>query len=295
MKAALASALLLGAWLATGGARAEGSTPGYPERVLQWTVQKGETCADIAKAMYGKSAHERLLARYNAIKCRSGKTLAEGTTLVVPEKVSEPPTAQLQTVNPAVRTRSPGGAWTPAGPGMSLGDRYSVNTLEKAAADIHFVDRTRVYLGEHTLVVIYDTASRSRIAKVNPADVKLDQGELQAGLAALRGGTVDIEVEGGGLVSAQSRNTVVKRRGKTTTVAVFDGSAKVASGGQEIAVPVDHGTSFTDEKPPAPPRPLPPAPAWETGTARGFALAPEAGGLIQAAWSAVPQAVAYRF
>ena len=48
---------------AVGQAHAADPTPGYPEPVIHWVVQKGETCDTIAKAVYGNAKHVPLLGR----------------------------------------------------------------------------------------------------------------------------------------------------------------------------------------------------------------------------------------
>jgi FecR protein len=275
-------------------AMADEPTPGYPERVLQWTVQEGETCADIASSLYGSAQHVPLLQRYNAIRCGAGK-LAVGTTLVVPEKVTSLPTATLRSMKPDVRARPPGGGWAPASQGMPLERRYSVNTMDNGRADIRFIDRTRVFLAENTLVVIFGTAGQTSVSKTPPARVQLEEGEVQTGLAALRGDAVEVDVEGGGRVSASSRETIVKKKVARTTVSVFDGSATVRSGGSKVAVPEKMGTSFVRAKPPTPPRPLPAAPNWNLPTASGVVLASPGNGVLNATWSEIPKTKVYRF
>lgn len=269
-------------------------TPGYPERVLQWTVQPGETCVDIAASLYGSAQHVALLERYNAVRCGPAP-LPNGTTLVVPERVTQLPTATLKTMKPDVRARPPAGAWSPASPGMPLHRRYGVNTMDTGRADIRFVDRTRVFLAENTLVVIFGTAGQTHVTQTPPARVQLDEGEMQAGLAALRGDAIEVDVEGGGRVSAQSRDTVVKKKTERTTVSVFDGSARVQSGGAAVDVPQRMGSSFVRAKPPSPPRPLPDAPAWANPTTNGVVLAPEGTGILHATWAAVAKTKVYRF
>ena len=273
---------------------ADEATPGYPERVLQWTVQEGETCGDIAASLYGSPQHASLLERYNPIRCAGNKALTTGTTLVVPEKVTNPPTARLLSLKPDVRARPPAGGWSPAAQGMPLERRSSVNTMEDARADIRFVDRTRVFLAENTLVVIFGTAGQTAVSKTPPAQVQLDSGEIQAGLAALRGRPIEVDVDGGGRVSANSRDTVLKKKQTRTTVSVFDGSASVKSAGASVNVPARMGTSFVRAKPPTPPRPLPPAPSWGDPTNEGVVLAPAGLGTIMASWNAIPKASVYR-
>lgn len=275
-------------------ARAAGPTAGYPEAVVQWGVQKGETCEDISKALYGSPKHVGLLYRYNRIYCKAGSPLPEGTTLVLPEKVTTLPDAKIGAMNPDVRARPAGGGWGAAAPGQPLYTNSGVNTLDKGRADIQFIDRTRVFLAPNTLVVIYGTASRTQVTRTPPAAVEVESGEVKAGLAALRGDSVEVAIKGGGRVSAASRDTVVERKGERTTVAVFDGRAGVRSGGKSVDVPKNFGTRFVGRKPPVPPRPLPPAPEWQSGGAEAVALAPGGSGIVTAAWKPVPNAISYR-
>lgn len=276
-------------------------TPGYPEPVVQWGVQKGETCDDVARALYGSPRYAFLLQRYNHVACKTGAPLLEGATLVLPETPTTLPDAKLRSLNPDVRARPGGGGWSPAASGMPLYSNYNVNTLDKGRADVEFIDRTRVFLAPNTLVVIYGTASQTRVSKTAPALVEVESGEVKAGLAALRGDTVEVALKGGGRVSATSRDTVVERKGERTTVAVFEGKAGVTSAGKLIEVPKNFGTRFVGVTPPAPPRPLPPAPAWSMGAAgtagaavERVVLAPGGLATIDMSWSAVPVAVKYR-
>ncbi|APR84381.1 Hypothetical protein A7982_09730 [Minicystis rosea] len=269
-------------------------TPGFPEPVVQWGVQKGETCDDIARALYGSAKWASLLQRYNHVACKSGVPLREGMTLILPEKPTTLPDAKLRSMNPDVRARRGGAAWAPASVGMPLFSNYNVNTLDQGRADVEFIDRTRVFLAPNTLVVIYGTASQTRVSKSPPAAVEVEAGEVKAGLAALRGGAVEVAIKGSGRVSAESRDTVVQRKGERTTVAVFDGKAGVSNAGKSVEVPKNHGTRFVGGAPPIPPRPLPPAPAW-LGSNDGVVLAPGGTGTLTATWNAVPAAVSYRF
>ncbi len=275
-------------------ARAAGPTPGFPEPVVQWGVQKGETCADIARALYGSPQHIRLLDRYNRVSCQTGVALPEGVTLVLPATVTTIPDAKLRSMNPDVRARLAGGSWNNAASGMPLYSNSSVNTREKGRADVEFVDRTRVFLAPNTLVVIYGTAHQTRVSKTPPAAVEVESGEVKAGLSALRGDTVEVAIKGGGRVSAASRDTVVERKGERTTVAVFNGNAGVTSGGKLIQVPTNYGSRFVGTAAPIPPRALPPAPAWGAGGTDPIALAPAGQGVIAATWAPVNTAISYR-
>jgi hypothetical protein len=293
----LASTLGLFFLLPPGAALAQPTAgDNFPEPIVQWGVQKGDTCESIAKILYGSTQHAALVQRYNRVACGQGAALAEGMTLVLPASVTKLPDARLRSLRPDVRVRPGGGSWSPAAPGAPLYTNYNVNTLDKARADIEFIDRTRIFLASNTLVVIYGTANRTRVSKTPPPAVELDAGEIKAGLAALRGGgSVDIAVKGGGSISASSRDSVIERKGERTTVAVFDGKANVTSGGKNIAVPEKFGTRFVGAAPPIPPRPLPPPPVWEQGGSGAVVLGSPEGGLLSGAWKPEPSAVQYRF
>lgn len=289
----LAAATPLGPSLARAEGGGAAATPGYPEPVVQWGVQKDETCEDVAKAVYGSAKHAALVLRYNRVDCTRGKKLKEGATLVLPASVTSLPSARLRSLNPDVKARPPGGSWGPAAAGQPLSSNAGVNTLATGRADIEFIDRTRVFLASNTLVIIHGTASQSVVAKTPPPSVEVQAGEVKAGLAALRGETVEIAVQGGGRVSAASRETLIERKGDRTTASVYDGSAKVTSGGATVSVPLHHGTRYVGNAAPSAPRPLPAAPAWDPATS-GLVIASADGGQIRAAWGDVKDAKAYR-
>ena len=286
---ALGAALTVTASLA----HADEPTPGYPEKIIQWGVMPGETCVDIARAMYGGAQHSGLLLRYNRIACTPGAPLKPGMTLVLPATVTTVPTARITSVNPETRARPAGGGWAEAHSGQPLSTHSNVNTLEDGRASIQFIDRSKVYMAEHTLVVIFGTASQTQVSKTRPL-VEVQSGELRAGLAALRGDAVNVAVKGGALVSAASNDTVIRKREKRTTVAVFDGNARVRSAGKDVAVPKHFGSAFVEAKPPSPPRPLPPAPVWADGSGPKITFGAGGKGRVELGWNAVPKAVSYR-
>lgn len=272
-------------------------TEEYPEEVLQWGVSKGDSCEDIAKAVYGSTRHAHLVMRYNRVTCTPGAPLEPGT-IVLPAHVSEVTRARLSSLAPEVRHKPPGGGWGSASAGQGLADNSSVNTLQKANATIQFLDQTRILLAENTLVVIFGTAAQSAVARdpkqVN-ADVSVDEGEVKAALAALRGDqdSVEIDVAGGGRVSASSRDTVVAKKGDRTNVSVFDGKSKVTSNRQSVEVARGFGTRFSKGQTPEPARELPKAPIWK-GELPRITLADVGQGVLTTSWEPTADAVAYR-
>lgn len=295
MRAKEVSFLLgLGMMLASVPTRADGAPPpGFVEPIVQWGVQKGETCEDIAKTLYGSATHVPLIGRYNRVVCAAGKALPEGTTLILPKSVTTVPDARVKSSHPDVRGRPSGGSWSTVLTGAPLYRNHNVQTMDEGRAHIEFLDHTHVFLAQNTLIVVYGTASKTRVSKAAPT-VELHSGEVQAGLSALRGEPAVVAVPDGGKVSATSSDTVVERKATRTTVAIFEGRATVQSGGKTVTVPKDFGTRFVGTTPPAPPRPLPPAPQWQTGGSPSIVLAPAGTAVIAANWTAVTKAKAYR-
>ncbi len=268
-------------------------SPGFVEPIVQWGVQKGETCEDIAKALYGSATHVPLIGRYNRVVCAAGKPLAEGTTLILPKTVTKVADASVKSSVPDVRGRPSGGSWATVFTGAPLYRNHNVQTMDAGRAHIVFLDQTHVFLAQNTLIVVYGTAAKTSVSKTAPT-IELQAGEVQAGLSALRGEPAVVALADGGQVSATSRDTVVERRATRTTVAVFEGRATVESGGKNVTVPKDFGTRFVGNAPPAPPRPLPPAPHWQPGGSPSIVLAPAGTAVITTKWSAIDKAKNYR-
>ena len=262
MRAAFASSILAMAlaMMVAGPVHADD----YPEPVVQWGVQEGETCEDIAIAVYGSARHTPLLSRYNAIVCTRGAPLRRGMTLVLPARVTQVAPAQIGAMVPSVDARPPGGSWSSAFPGTQLVNNSSVQTQSSGRASIQFLDRSKIFLSENTLVIVFGTASESAIAKQAPPKIEVDQGEVRAMMSALRNEPVELAMRGGGTVQATSREAVIERKGQRSTIAVFDGSARVENQGKRVDVPKNFGTRFVGKQAPIPPRPLPAAPTWKT-------------------------------
>lgn len=267
---------------------------GFVEPIMQWGVQKGQTCEDIAKVVYGSATHVPLIGRYNRVVCAKGQSLQEGITLILPAKVTNVPDARVATSHPDVRGRPSGGSWATVTSGAPLYRNHNLQTMDEGRAKIEFLDHTYVFLAQNTLIVVYGTASKTRVSKVTPT-IELQAGEVQAGLSALRGEPALVALPEGGQVTATSRDTIVERKAARTTIAVFEGKVSVESGGKTVAVPKNFGTRFVGTAPPAPPRPLPPAPRWQAGGYPSLVMAPDRQSVFSMQWAAVEKARAYRF
>ncbi|MBK6519570.1 MAG: FecR domain-containing protein [Polyangiaceae bacterium] len=210
-----------------------GSSPAvaqdFPEPVVQWGVQPDESCEDIAQVVWGDARHAPLVMRYNAVTCTRGAPLKVGLTLILPAKVTAPAAARIRSIVPSVQARPPGGSWSAAAQGAPLDDNSGVQTLETGRASIQFLDRSQLMLSENTLVVIFGTASQSTVGSRGAPKIEIDQGEVRAMVAALRGEPLEVATPGGGSVAATSRETVIERKGDRSTVVVFEGSARVAN------------------------------------------------------------------
>jgi hypothetical protein len=271
------------------------------EEFVQWGVRAGDSCEDVSAALYGTPAHAALVARYNRVLCARGAPLREGLTLVMPRRPDQAHPARVDFVRPSVRAKPPEASWAPAATGMPLPYNAHVQTMDTGGAGVRFLDRSRIVLAERTLVIVYGSAGESpRSSTRTPmVDLELREGEVKAALRAMRGqvdeaNTRPLEVDvAGGRVAALSSETVVAGRGQHATVSVFDGKARVSSGGKTVQVPALHGTRFERRKPPKPPKPLPAAPTLASKPAPiGVGIGQSAP--IASAWNEVAGAKAYR-
>ncbi len=292
---ALVGVLLVAAASAAG----DGEGLGYPEPVIHWLVEPGETCVDVALSLYESERHVDLIQRYNDVDCR--QPLSASRLLIVPMKVTALPVARLGDTRPVVRARPPEGAWVVANTGMTFAEGYGVNTLQRASAELLFRDNSRILLQENTLVVIYDGASRSASQlQSRQAHVAVEDGELRAAMASLHGRPVQLSTAEGGEVQVRSRETIVRRNLGRTAVSVFEGEARVTSAAEAVEVPAKYGTTFFDHAPPWRPKPLPLAPQWVGGSERVVAATRLQGGTnhnsgsVTVAWNALKGVTNYR-
>ncbi len=272
---------------------------GYPEPVIHWLVEPGETCVDVALTLYESARHVDLIERYNDVDCR--QPLAVSRLLVLPMKVTALPVARLGDARPVVRARPPEGAWVVANTGMTFAEGYGVNTLQRASAELLFRDNSRILLQENTLVVIYDGASRSASQlQSRQAHVAVEDGELRAAMDSLHGGPVQISTPEGGEVQARSREMTVRRNLGRTAVSVFEGEASITSAAEVVEVPSKYGTTFFDHAPPWRPRPLPLAPEWLGGSERVVTVnylqvgPNHRSGTVTVSWNALEEVTSYR-
>lgn len=270
---------------------------GYPEPVLHWLVEPGETCAAVSQALYESAQHIDLIHRYNEVNCALPLPVAR--LLILPLEVSEVPVARLEDVTPVVRARPPEGAWATANRGMTFAEGSGVNTLAKASADLLFRDSSRIVLRENTLVVIYEGSAAATQRHPPGVSVAVDDGELRAAMASLQSRPVRVVTGEGSEVRVSSRDASVRHSGGRTAVSVFDGEARVSSAEEAVLVPAEHGTTFFDRAPPWKPKRLLPSPLWLRAPARMSSVRQEGAGpnsqqAFSLSWNSVTGAACYR-
>lgn len=165
--------------------------------------------------------------------------------------------------------------WRGARLGQPLRRLARVRTEKASASEVTFQSKDRVQLGPQALVVIHDSPRRTRRAKSEVADVRVEQGTIFAAMAA-KDRTLEVETPPA-RISVRSKRTRVdvrshrakrskraKKKKKVSTVSVFEGRTEVAAQGHSVVVKEGFGTRVKEGERPEPPRPLPLAPTWST-------------------------------
>jgi hypothetical protein len=264
--------------------------------LYDYTVKKGDSCASIAKRVFGnRKAYDRI-HKHNPGMGPTPHKLVPGTVLKLPREKSKPD-AQVTATERQVEARSPSDTgWKTAGQGFDLFRGWRVSTLERAFAEVTFRDSSRIYMRENTLVIIYGGTEGS--ARRTSTTAKLDKGALRSRLGELSGGkalTVETpssntELEGG------SALITVDEEGTSRVANHGGGKAKVRSGksGKAVNVPERMGSKVRKGKAPTPPKPLPDTPTWLADNASTYIIPAGAAGTIHGTWKKVDKAETYR-
>lgn len=261
----LASMLcLLGA-----SATAEAASPAQPQVVLEdYVVKPGDTCVSISRERLGGSKGLEILHKYNELGA-TPHHLKPGQILRVPAPPSEGADAELSLVRNLVDTYTPDRR--PGTLHEKLHRGHKVGTEKQSAAELTFVDTSRLRLSENTLIVVLGQ-TRTAGLPAPRSETTLVTGSLRAHMAALAGGanagtgvaplvrTEGSEVELGAGESKVSFDAV-----KTTRLAVYHGRSKLRAMKKTVEVAEGFGSSAKNGEPPTPPRRLPAAPAWTQG------------------------------
>ena len=124
--------LLAASVTATATAAAQGAAPDPAKKAEASTVVRSgeETCADLARRVYGKAPEAvKLLASANPGLCdlKPLPVFATVRTPPLPKKKGPPGPPRLSFVGPAVRTKTPGG-WMEALPGQAIDRKTRIET-----------------------------------------------------------------------------------------------------------------------------------------------------------------------
>ena len=238
-------------------------------KLARYVVQSGDSCWSIAERFFGEGKRYDIIHQYNDLGAQP-HLLQPGTTLLLPQ--SARPDAAVSWLHRTVETKPPRSSqWRRARQGMNLWQLFQVSTGNAASAGIAFSDNSRLRMRENALLVIYGSATRSRLRRKHKGRVRVQQGVVRGGLATLdKRATLVVETPTGhvSLRSTESQIGVDKKR--NATVAVYKGHADVSAQGSKVRVPKGFGTRIKRGQRPTKPRALPKAPKWIGSSRRAF-------------------------
>ncbi len=272
---------------------------GHPPIPMEdYVIQKGDTCASIAKARYGDGDRYDIIHDFNP---QLGAALPHrhtpGDVLRLP--IGIPPDAWVTAVVRRVEQRAASAsAWQPAAQGSPLKVGHRVSTHARSAAELTFKDDATVELLENTLLVVFGRSADE--AQVRPQRARLEQGSLRSRLAELRGEALGLEITAGTAeASWDASATVMSVDGEgLVCVSNHDGGEvavrSTAVPGRPVAVPAGQGTRVPKGRAPEPPRPLPAPPRWGKGAPAVAWGADGPSAVITAEWAGPPEAAAWR-
>lgn len=299
-----------------------------PERFIEYTVKKGDTCTGIAKQVYGSGKLcYKMISKYNKMDRKF--VIVPGQTLRLPTKedlgVKDPdPDAVLSAKKGNVQARSPStDKWKDATRGESLWRLWRVNSGERSSAEVSFTRiEGKLELRQNTLVIIYGPKD-SKVEAPQASRAILERGALRSRLAEL-GGEQSSKAKPALVVETPAAAATLKAQGQTLFDVDKDGTTRVANldnadvslEGQDgfsvptaedekpkpkpkrrkrkaIALPKNTGSKVEPGKDPSPPKPLPAPPVWEGASPlKILSLNGKSAAIV--GWSAQADAAQYR-
>jgi hypothetical protein len=250
-------------------ATAEAASPAQPQVVLEdYVVKPGDTCVSISREQLGGSKGLEILHKYNELGA-TPHHLKPGQILRLPAPPSEGADAELSLVRNLVETYTPDRR--PGTLHEKLHRGHKVGTEEQSAAELTFVDTSRLRLSENTLIVVLGQ-TRAAGLPAPRSETTLVTGSLRAHMAALAGGAATgtgvaplVRTEGSEVELGAGESKVSFDSVKTTRLAVYHGRSKLRAMKKTVEVAEGFGSSAKNGEPPTPPRRLPAAPAWTQG------------------------------
>jgi hypothetical protein len=128
--------------------------------------------------------------------------------------------------------------WRASTPGVPLGERHAVQTLERSTAAIRFDGGAVLEIGENSLIILKGTKRRRGESEVRTSFLMLEGG-VEARIPE-SGLDLDVAGPGGQAHIVPSGGATVRMNvnpDRSSTVSVLAGRANVASGGRSITVP----------------------------------------------------------
>jgi hypothetical protein len=270
-------------------------TVAHAQPTGDYVVQEGDSCMSIAIKVLGDRRKLPELHRMNPQLGALPHTLVAGQVIKVPA-ADGGPDARLTGKTGEVRFRTASEeTWDDARRGMDLFRAWRVGAESRASAEVTFRDTQRLFLREHTIVIIYGPELRR--ARTTSPDALLERGTLRTQLAGLSGPstlTVKTPTATAGLGRGSAIVSVLEADA-TSLVANHDGAAIDLRGdaGGRVAVKSGMGTRVLRGKKPERPRKLPATPAWVELGPLGF-VALDGAASIEAGWYPVAGAAGYR-
>jgi phage tail protein X len=262
-----------------------------------YTVREGDTCARIARRVYGNSRRYDRIHEANPQLGPMPHRLEPGSTLHLPEGESEQGAeATLTAVRRRVQRRSPRATdWGRARVGHTVDEGWRVSTGARSSAELTFRTSSIAHVREETLVIIY--GGEARRERIEGRRAVLRQGAILSRLDELSGGEpLQVETPSAAATLGAGEASVRVGANGDTVVAVHSGRAAIVStptGEGAMRVPAGTGTSVPQGGRPSRPRRLPRAPLWTAGPRRFMGIA-GVGGHVQGTWRPVGNARTYQ-
>lgn len=194
-------------------------------------------------------------------------------------------------------------AWKTAEEGNQLYDRDAVQTFSRSAAEIEFDETTKLSMGPNSLVIIKRLAQNSELRAKRSFMVLVD-GELRGMLAQSGQDSVYLEIDtpGARLQTQRQAGTsgpvdfkISVNPDKSSTIAVYQGSAEISAQGQSVIVNANQSTVVALDQAPLNPSDLPGRVHLGSPLSSRRYYYRDLPTKIGFAWQAQPNATAYHF
>lgn len=261
-------------------------------RLVEYTVQPGDSCTKVAKKHFGDRNRYDLLHEHNPQLGPTPHKLKPGQILMLPVS-DQDPDAEITATHRNVQARPKNSdSWEDATTGWDLYRGWRVNTLERSSAEVTFLDHSSLQMRENTLVIIFGKSAGN--ARRQTTEARLERGTLRGRLGELEGNTLEVEMPGGAALLANTDGLIGVDDVGTGRVANHgDGQATVTAQGKKVDVGPKMGSKVVRGKKPSKPKPLPPTPGWIAGSPQTFVGVYGYAGSVRGSWSAVDEAEQY--